>query len=338
VAFQFSNDEQTATAQIGGGTGSPRRWALTASGPLAKKGPTTLATGEGLNAGFNAEFLLRNLSLSTRSPVSAPRVQEICDTYLDPAVRARRALEAQDNREARQTEQILGAIQAHTDTILRALGKRTQSHAPQQDPSDSGTQRPLPQGCRRAELTEEGKDVLDAEAFTAVWAYGASVKVGRTSFDYTDPVTFADESETHDGWSASVSLGRFQDGPLSAILYYVGASYRHEEAYHGGSARNVCTPISGTTSTLCRDIAIGAPQRRSSDLVQVEARSFLGSSVGMAPRATYEINEQAWFVDVPVYLRNGSGPFNGGVSLGWDSVKDDIVVSLFVGALPRLLQ
>jgi hypothetical protein len=167
---------------------------------------------------------------------------------------------------------------------------------------------------------------------------GGSLKAGRSTFDFTDPSTFADHSETRGGWSASASVGRFQAGRLSTLLYYVNASFRHEEAFEGGAARNLCTPLGTSTSVFCRDISVGAPQRKSSDLVQLDARSFLGESVGLAPHVTFDLNERAWFVDVPVYLRDMEGSFNGGVSIGWDSRGDRVVVGLFVGALPRLLQ
>jgi hypothetical protein len=50
------------------------------------------------------------------------------------------------------------------------------------------------------------------------------------------------------------------------------------------------------------------------------------------------MNEDRWFVDVPVYLRDIEGPFNGGVSVGWNSEQDEFLISLFVGAIPRNLQ
>src|SRR3954469_20548448 len=49
VSFQFSQDDSTATAQIGGGMGTASRWGLTVGGPLSKSSSKTmLATNEGL--------------------------------------------------------------------------------------------------------------------------------------------------------------------------------------------------------------------------------------------------------------------------------------------------
>jgi hypothetical protein len=287
VSLQFGSEDKTATAQVGGGIGVAGRWGLTVAGPLSSTpGRTTLATGEGLNSGFTAEFLLRKIFLSQRPTLTAARMTEICLAYLRPELRAN-----------------------------------------------------PPVHCQSAQhMTEAGKRVMDAEAFRGVWMIGGSGKVGRKDFDFTDPTTFVDDSETHDGWSASVSVGRMQAGRLSALLYWVGLSYRHEVAFVGESARDICTPISGTTSSRCREIAVGAPSRRESDLLQLEGRNFIGNSVGLAPRVTFDARNSDWFVDVPIYLRQGTQPFNGGVSVGWDSIRDDFTISLFVGALGKVFQ
>ncbi len=191
-------------------------------------------------------------------------------------------------------------------------------------------------GCSRPDLPGAGQRELDNLAFQTAWVFGASAKAGRTAFEFTDPTRFVDASEAHNGWSASASVGRIQAGALSTFLYYVGASYRHEDAYVGGGEQNVCTPIGASTSTVCREIAIGGPVRRRSDLVQLEARSFPVAFIGLAPRATYEVNSAEWAFEIPIYLRQSDAPFNGGVSVGWDSERDDVHVSLFVGAFAGL--
>jgi len=321
ISFQFSSEDKTATAQVGGGMGSARRWGLTVSGPLGKGPRTTLATGEGLSHGFSAELLLRNLAFGSAMELPAERFQDLCDAYVRPAVRRRKAAErtlAVDAARSAAAQLPAGPEKVSAEAQAAALAVR-------------------PLGCEQADFTPEGRRRLAAETFGAVWAYGISAKVGRTTFDFANPVTFVDSSRTHDGWSASANVGRFQSGSLAALLYYVGASFRHEVAYRAESdARNVCTPIAASSSAFCRETAVGGPHRQNSDLVQVEGRSFLGSSVGLAPRATFELNQSEWFVEVPVYLRDVEGPFNGGVSIGWDSKQNDIVLSLFVGALPRL--
>lgn len=275
IVLEFATEEQTARAQVGGRLGSSegslRHWGLTVSGPLAKSGNTTLATGEGLAAGTSAEILARYATSPGARDATAAEMSRICQRYLDT------------------------------------------------------------RACSLRDLPGAGRRELDNLSFQAAWVFGASVKVGRTSFEFTDPSTFVDASEAHNGWSASASVGRIQEGALSTLLYYAGASYRHEEAYVGGGVQNVCTPIGASTSTVCREIAIGGPVRRRSDLVQLEARSFPVAFVGLAPRATYEVNSAEWAFELPIYLRQGDGPFNGGISVGWDSERDDVHVSLFVG-------
>lgn len=280
VVLEFATEEQTARAQIGGRLGSSdgtlRNWGLTVSGPLAKSGNTTLATGEGLAAGTSAEILARYATSPGSRDATAPEMARICRRYLNK------------------------------------------------------------NGCSRGELPREALREWDNLSFQPAWLFGASAKAGRTTFEFTNPTTFVDASEAHNGWSASASVGRIQAGTLSTLLYYAGASYRHEEAYVGEGAQNVCTPIGASTSTRCRETAIGGPVRRRSDLVQLEARSFPAAFIGLAPRATYEVNSAEWSFELPIFLRQRDAPFNGGVSVGWDSERDDVHVSLFVGAFPGL--
>jgi hypothetical protein len=192
-----------------------------------------------------------------------------------------------------------------------------------------------PNPCERKQLTPEGQRILDAKAFPPTWTIGGSAKIGRKSFDFTTPTLFSDQSETHNGSSFSVAGGVFLNGSL---FYYLGGSVRHETAFVAGASQNICTPIGNSTSTFCRDIAVGAPARRDSNLLQLEMRNFLGGSLALAPRVTYETEKRAWSIEAPIYLRQGDGPFNGGVNLGWDSKQHQVVVSLFVGMLPKLFQ
>jgi hypothetical protein len=283
VSFQFSKDDSTATAQIGGGMGTSSRWGLTVGGPLSKSATnTTLATSEGLNTGFNAELSFRKVFLSNQAQQADLEMPRLCIDYLLPELRA---------------------------------------------------QRPIP--CTRKDLTAEGKRILDAKAFPPTWTIGGSAKVGRKEFDFTTPNSFNDQSETHNGSSFSISGGRFLGGSL---FYYVGGSARHESAFIGNGTQNICTPIEGSASTFCRDIAIGAPEKRTANLLQVEMRNFIGGNIGLAPRVTYETEKRAWSIEAPIYLRQGDGPFNGGLNVGWDSKQHRVLISLFVGMLPKLIQ
>jgi len=282
VSFQFSKDDTTATAQIGGRMGETSRWGLTVGGPLSKSSTkTTLVTNEGLNAGVNAELLFRKIFLGPQTPIPARDLDQLCKTYRRP---------------------------------------------------DATSE---PDTCTRQDLTAEGQRFFDAAAFPSTWVIGGSAKVGRKTFDFTLPTSFSDQSETHDGTSFSITGGLILN---SSLFYYVGGSFRHETAFIGGDEQNICTPIEGSTSTFCRDIAVGAPVRREVNLMQLEMRNFIGSSVALAPRVTYETEKRVWSVEAPIYLRQGDGPFSGGVNVGWDSRQHQVVVSLFVGMLPKLIK
>jgi hypothetical protein len=272
VSFQFSKDDKNATAQIGGELGTAgSSWGLTVGGPLSKSSDTTtLATSEGLNSGFNAEFLLRKLALRR---FSTAKIIQLCK----------------------------------------------EKHPSKQD-------------CA---LKDFDADTLNETAFQTALMYGVSVKVGRKTFDFTTPTSFLDQSETHDGSSFAGTIGALLPGSL---FYYLGGSFRHETAFVGGGIENICTPIGGSTSTFCRDIAVGAPERRTTNLLQLEMRNFIGENIALAPRVTYETDKRTWSIEAPIYLRQGDGPFNGGVNLGWDSKQHQVLVSLFVGMLPKLPQ
>lgn len=188
--------------------------------------------------------------------------------------------------------------------------------------------------CARGDLPAELRALVDAGTWRAKWVLALSLKAGRRRFAFADPVTLSSNAVTKSGWSMAAGGGMFPKwtGPL---LDYVGLSVRSENAWQAQAQTTICTPLGVPGATQCRQTAIGPPRRKETTLTSIESRHFLGSRIALAPRLTHAVRE--WRADVPMFMRHAAGdPFNGGLTMSWDSESRDITLSVFVGALPKL--
>jgi hypothetical protein len=187
--------------------------------------------------------------------------------------------------------------------------------------------------CVRNDLPEDKKPIFDAFLnWAPTWQWGLSASVGRKSFKFVDPNTLADGTESHQGSSVGASLGVF-----SSAVYFTRLSFDYATSYQAGKKATICKPV-GTAGSRCGDAVVGAPTKKTQQLVQLEVRDFFGrGNYAVSPRVTYEVKDKVWSVELPVYMRT-VGAFNGGISAGWDSEQHEVLFSVFVGALPSLMK
>lgn len=184
--------------------------------------------------------------------------------------------------------------------------------------------------CKKGEMSAEGQAIVDAGKWSAGMV-GTSLKVGRKEFTYVLPADGKDHKDPHTGWSAAATGGWF---PSNGPIYFTSLTLRHESAYKGGDEELICSPLpDGSTSTHCRNAATEAPKRQAKNIALVEVRHFVGETAAISPRFTYEQKEKAFSVEVPVYMRDIAGAFNGGTSVAWDSKKHTFAFTLFVGVM-----
>ena len=184
--------------------------------------------------------------------------------------------------------------------------------------------------CVKSDMSEEGQKIVEAANWSA-GLLGSSIKVGRKQFKFVTPADGKDNKASHTGWSGAITGGWFPSNPKP--LYYASLTARHESAYKGGDEELICSPLDNSTSTHCRNAAVTAPQRNAKNLIELEARRFFGDKLALTPRLTFEQKSHVLSAELPLFIRNIEGPFNGGVSTGWDSKQHTLTFTLFVGAM-----
>ena len=152
-------------------------------------------------------------------------------------------------------------------------------------------------------------------------------KVGRRDFHFVDPATLETDEATRTGYSITAAGGVLLDA-----LGLVGFAYRYEEAFRAGAETQLCLPLGATGALACDPVQIGPPERRQAHVLQVELRRFFAERLGVNPRISYEVKDAVVGLELPIYfLRDPDRGLNGGVSLGWRSDDDELVLSVFVG-------
>jgi hypothetical protein len=158
-------------------------------------------------------------------------------------------------------------------------------------------------------------------------------KTGREQFKFVRPPSFMDEKLSHNSYAGVASLG-----VLTGAVGLLRAGYQYQVVYEPKDKSEVCTPIDGSTSLRCRDISIGAPAKKISNIVQFEARKFFSSSLAVNPSVSYDVKDDIWGFQVPIYFfQSKQGGLNGGVAIGWRSDAKELIVKAFVGELFTLI-
>jgi hypothetical protein len=194
--------------------------------------------------------------------------------------------------------------------------------------------------CTLQDLSATAQEVI-AGSFGPTYRYGGAVKVGQKSFEYFDAAAES-QTVTRNGWSASTSAGFFPPGKVPIrLLYYASVSVKRESAYKAGDDAESCTPVSGSNVNQCKTLPFGPPTSTRSTSAQFDLRQFPHDLIALAPRVRYtdstDKTKQGWSFALPIYIRQkNDGPFNGGISLDWDTQHRKFGVSLFVAALGSL--
>jgi hypothetical protein len=153
-------------------------------------------------------------------------------------------------------------------------------------------------------------------------------RVGQRTYRFVDPGTLASASETHTNYSLSAAAG-----VLTHRLGLVAVAYRYEESFDTGEGATLCAPFGATPALRCEEVDLGPPARRHANVLVAEVRRFVGESLGLNPRLSYDATHEVWGLELPVYfLQDPELGLNGGLSLGWRSDDEVWLLSVFVGA------
>ena len=181
------------------------------------------------------------------------------------------------------------------------------------------------------------EDILKNADWGAKWYLGFSAKGGRKKFQYADATTLKDTDIVRNGHSIGVAAAvitsfgpRFQSAALTI---------RRENAYKSKNPVQICVPTSVPPAETCKSRPFGAPERGEKTLVELESRHYFGTLFALAPRLTWADTDDKGVlgVELPIYIRTKlDDPFQGGLSVNWDSKDHTVSVAVFVSALSPL--
>ena len=165
--------------------------------------------------------------------------------------------------------------------------------------------------------------------------WGLDASVGRKNISFLDLANFT--SVNAEGTTYEVGL--YKGLADRAGNWSARARIARSRSYKPQSSIEVCQPINGGPQLQCLSGPNGRAKEVSSFQVSGEFRTLftVGSGSGafnaaVAPLITYDIDENEFALDVPLYLApRKDGALNGGVRIGYRSDKDEIGIGLFVG-------
>jgi hypothetical protein len=168
------------------------------------------------------------------------------------------------------------------------------------------------QGCSLEELerasgtavTEALKDFKRSALFVT-----AKGDVGTRSFDFADAKTLAEVSERK--WT---SAGAVIVGVLLPNNLYVTSGLRVERGFKAADDAAICTAV----PSACRITAGGAPQPDDRNVVEAEARRFVGRHFGVSTIARWDWLNSESSLEAPIYfVRDKDGGLSGGATFGY---------------------
>ena len=161
--------------------------------------------------------------------------------------------------------------------------------------------------------------------------FGLTGTIGTQKFSYFDASTLAEQSQRKVSYTAGAWVGYLPH--LKSSLFFV-ASFEAKRDYTKAKAATYC-PTGGTTPTVkCTTGPFGPPTEEIDTKVtgKVRYRSSADSPFGLEMAATYDIHDNSWGIEFPVYLILGKdNGLIGGVRAAYDSKKDDFEFGIFVG-------
>lgn len=184
------------------------------------------------------------------------------------------------------------------------------------------------------------RPLLDLILPEPVWYYGAGFNTNQASYKYLDRAAFAPKKDDHFGYGGTV----FGGAVLPRGLTSIGASIDYKRKYKAADELTLCQPLSGSIQSQCYTLPDGAPTRQDAAIFGVELRHAFAAKSGasglaVAPKASFDVANDAWSIDVPVYfVGDGAGKLRGGVRgvyLNQEAKdggrEDSFAVGLFVG-------
>ena len=186
------------------------------------------------------------------------------------------------------------------------------------------------------------RNYLGAILTSGVTDYGIEASVGINDFEWLDPITFSNQKARKTSWGIAGHYTQYLVKSPTAFTF--SASY--QRAYKAADEELLCPPSATDPATQCKTARGAGPARDENALISAGLRHrFMapdGTLLGLAiaPLVTYDVIDDVFGVDVPVYLIPGKdGDLTGGIRFGYRSDRDDkFSVSVFFGSTFSLWQ
>lgn len=165
--------------------------------------------------------------------------------------------------------------------------------------------------------------------------WGVDATLGINEFEWVDPVTLTPQKAQRTDWSVAGHVTHYLAGRQLALT----GSVSYQRAYEAADEQLLCPPNPVDPATQCMTARGAAPGRNENLLISAGLRYRTINAEGtpgrfaIAPMVNYDVIDDVWGVDVPIYLIPGpNGSLNGGIRLGYRSDREDrFSIGVFVG-------
>lgn len=165
-----------------------------------------------------------------------------------------------------------------------------------------------------------------------VTTFGGSAKIGQEDFGFKDMVSFQDVEVSKTTYAFS-AFARFQKGnDLGGRSLNLAVEFQH--AFKDNDPSTVCRDPDDMAT--CVEAVFGPPQAEDSFVAKASYAHVLGFKVfgdkpaALSLNANYNIDNDIWGLEAPVFLYRDDKNLGAGVRAGWRSDTDNFEVGFFV--------
>jgi hypothetical protein len=163
-------------------------------------------------------------------------------------------------------------------------------------------------------------------------SWSLTAKTGYVDSAWYDPVTLAKAKGREDQWSASAQIGYAwlnRSTPIAVV-----ATLSAQSAPKDAASRTAClsTPAPGQPLLTCANGPIGAPARKTTQILSVEGRAVFNTHFAAELQASRDFRNHLSAVHVPMYfIPSDKTGLSGGIVLGWTNQDHKASLGVFVG-------
>lgn len=173
---------------------------------------------------------------------------------------------------------------------------------------------------------------INRSLLSPAFGFGIEGELGFDEFKYRTPLTLSENKSTKPNFSAAASIFYF---PSDGVSLFAG-SVEYENKFKARDDEILCKPVIANPNDDCVNAPSDGPRKAEQLSLAVEYRRVLGSVQGLgrfavAPKASYDVMEDGYSVEVPFYLSlERDSTFLPGLSFSYDSEDNEFVVGLFL--------